>query len=239
MDTNRDPMVYSWKDMTLKEFLKEGTPSLWRDFFNKPEVLKELDIISEKLSIRSNKVIYPEIYRVFRALYMTGPEDVRVVILGMDPYTDGNAVGLCFSVPTGGRINPSLRNIYKELENEGYSKERNGSLVHWAKQGCLLLNTALTVEKGNTGSHIELWSKFTEMLLGYINEKKDVIWLLMGKNAIEYKNDVKRTIIMSSHPSPLSAYKGIKGDIPAFLGSGNFRKINEYLEKIGEKIINW
>jgi len=232
---------WSWKNMTLTEFLSEGNiPYKWKEFFDR----KDIRIILEKISAEITRVqyripIYPEINRVFRA-FEVSLRETKVVILGQDCYHNpGSAVGLCFSVPKGAKINPSLRNIYDELENEGFVTEKNGSLAHWAKQGCLMLNTALTVEQGSPESHLEIWYPFSEKVLEYISENtKNVAWLLMGAKAMEFQDYAKRNghkAFLTSHPSPFSAHKSCRGS-PAFLGSGVFQKINEFL---GERKIMW
>lgn len=233
---------WSW-DISLKEFLKDNTPSKWKTFFEDEKVQKELEKISDYL-LKQNKLgdtIFPCIYQVFRA-FSIAPEDIKVVILGQDCYHDGNAVGLCFSVPQNGGINPSLRNIYKEIENSGYTPNKNGSLVHWVKQGCFLINTALTVAQSRAGSHIHIWYNFSEMLVRYLSENyNDIIWLCMGKPAYEISEEVSNTThvkIITSHPSPLSASREFR-NFPAFLGSKVFEKINEKLQEKEKKKISW
>lgn len=222
---------WSLKTMSLEKYVREGNIS-W-DFFRKDELLSILKSISESLEKEKDYIIYPSLNHIFRA-FSVPLEKVRVVVIGQDPYHDGNAVGLCFSIPPKRKINPSLQNIYKELENEGYTPVKNGSLVHWAKQGCLMLNTALTVRKGEPESHLQLWSPFTKMCLEYVaRNTQGVAWLLMGKHATAFKKYTEMNGhrgFITSHPSPLSAYRGF-GEYPAFIGSGVFRKMDEFLEK--------
>jgi len=227
---------WSWDIINLEKFIEEKNyPQCWKSFFERQDINDELKKISENLDYTVGE-IYPKINNVFRAFIPL--EKIKVVVLGQDPYHDGNAVGLCFSVPPNGKINPSLRNIYNELENEGYKINKNGSLVHWMKQGCFMLNTALTVEKGIPNSHTAYWYNFTESVIKHVSKNKDnICWILMGKNAIEFKDkidNITHTILCTSHPSPFSATKNIGDDIPAFLGSNIFKNVNE---KLIEKIV--
>lgn len=240
--------TWSWQNMTLWDFLTEGNyPSCWGDFFLQEEVGVELQEISDKIIQESkDRVVYPEINNVFRALYVLPMKKIRVIILGQDPYHNGNAVGLCFSIPPGSITNPSLRNIYNELEHEGFSPQKTGDLSHWAKQGCLMLNTALTVEKGQADSHTHIWYKFSQKLLRYVSSHTEgVAWLLMGAKALDFQDCVtpgkNHQIFATSHPSPFSAHKGFydkkkNRSIPSFLFSGIFSEVNKFL---GDKKINW
>lgn len=247
MSVNLINESYSWKSSDLLSFLNEGNvPSEWRDFFFRDDVQVELNKISNYLEeeAKNGSTIYPSINRVFRALYTTPIKDVKVVILGMDPYHNGNAVGLCFSVLPGSPINPSLQTIYKELANEGFSPTKNGVLTHLPPQGVLLLNTALTVEKGCAGEHIHIWYEFSRLLIIYISEENpNAIWLLMGANALDFRQYIRRhdgddNVVVTSHPMPLSAYKGFR-EHPAFIGSNAFLKINEKLQLQKRKPIMW
>jgi len=245
MTTMNIEKKYDWNSMSLYEFLKEGNiPSYWKEFFE--EETDNLKSISNKIqeSQAENKlVVYPEINRVFRAFYITPLENIRVAVIGMEPYADGNAVGLCFSIPTNSTyVNPSLKNIYNELEDEGYSPKRDGNLVPWAKQGVFLINAFLTVEKGNSGSHSHVWYNFTKKLLNYISEKrKNIVWVLLGNDALEFREYIKsdgKNILCSTHPSPFSAYRDSK-KAKAFLGSGIFKNVNEKLKDMGKTEIVW
>ena len=222
---------WSWKTLSLWKYLEEGNiPSHWQEFFFQDKVQQKLQEISKHLEEeKKTSIIYPPINRVFRAFFLN-PKKIRVVILGQDPYHNGNAVGLCFSVPTKAGMNPSLVNIYNELESEGYVPKRDGNLQKWADQGVFLINTALTVNKGDAGSHTKYWYSFTEMLVSYLCES-NIVWLLMGKDAIEFSPLIKKgKTVSSSHPSPLSAHRPYR-EHPAFIGSGVFRKVNDFLEK--------
>jgi uracil-DNA glycosylase len=226
---------WSW-EMTLKKFIDEGNfHSSWKDFFYREDVYTELCIISEKLEkeCELGNTIYPEINNVFRAFNLP-LEEIKVVILGQDPYHNGNAVGLCFSVPKGVTINPSLKNMYKEMKDNGYKPKEDGNLEHLQKQGCLLLNTALTVEKGKPESHLKIWKKFTDLVVKEINNyvSNPPVWLIMGSKSLEVVNDIvdPKLLFITSHPSPFSAFKPFK-QYPAFLGSGIFSKLNDRLGK--------
>ncbi|GAM14601.1 uracil-DNA glycosylase, family 1 [Mesobacillus selenatarsenatis SF-1] len=185
------------------------------------------------------KTIFPEKDNIFNALRFTDYEDVKVVILGQDPYHGhGQAHGLSFSVKPGVKIPPSLRNIFKELNADlGYEVPDNGYLKKWAEQGVLLLNTVLTVREGNANSHRgKGWEHFTDKVITLLNEReKPAIFILWGKPAqskLKLINEDKHKIIMSVHPSPLSARRG-------FFGSKPFSKVNELLKEQGEKEIDW
>jgi len=186
------------------------------------------------------KNIYPPEPLVFNALDLAPLENIKVVILGQDPYHgEGQAHGLSFSVPAGIKIPPSLRNIYKELSTSiaGYKIPESGNLEHWAKQGVLLLNSVLTVEQGGPGSHAKKgWEIFTDNTICEINNTRSgVIFLLWGSHAHKKGsliNKNKHTVLTSTHPSPLSAYRG-------FLGCKHFVHVNEILAKRKEPLIIW
>lgn len=185
-------------------------------------------------------VVYPPENNIFEAFNRTPFDDVKVVILGQDPYHEPDqAHGLCFSVREGVRLPPSLVNIYKELELEyGVSfLNRNGDLSHWADQGVLMLNATLTVDAGKAGSHQGRgWEIFTDAVIKKLSDRREnIVFLLWGgyarrKGAII---DRKRHLVLEcAHPSPLSAYRG-------FIGCGHFKKTNEYLSVHGISNINW
>jgi uracil-DNA glycosylase len=230
---------WSWQMMTLEQFVNEGNVDRsWDDLFRnrlKDHVKKVSDFLKTECK---DKVVYPPIERVFRA-FCVPIERVRVVIVGQDCYHDGNAVGLCFSIPKKRAINPSLRNIYKELELEGYHPEKDGDLSFWAKQGCLMLNTALTVIQSSPGSHLAIWKKSSEVILEYIsNNTRGVAWILFGKEAsqcLKYTGVNGHRAFVTSHPSPLAANRPFQ-NYPPFLGSGIFRSVDKFLE---DKKISW
>jgi uracil-DNA glycosylase len=186
-----------------------------------------------------SSTIYPDKYDIFNALNYTAYKDVKVVILGQDPYHGrGQAHGLSFSVKLGVPVPPSLVNIYKELRDDlGCSIPNNGYLKKWADQGVLLLNTCLTVRAGEANSHRNKgWEIFTDAIISILNKReKPIVFILWGSNAISKEKLITNKahyIIKSPHPSPLSAYRG-------FFGSKPFSKANNFLQSIGEKAIDW
>lgn len=188
----------------------------------------------------SGKTIYPPQEEVFNAFKYTAFEDVKVVILGQDPYHGPNqAHGLAFSVKPEVAIPPSLLNIYKELTQDisGFQMPSNGYLVKWAEQGVLLLNTVLTVERGMAHSHANLgWERFTDKVIAVLNEHREkLVFLLWGSHAQKKGQIIDRTrhfVLTAPHPSPLSAHRG-------FFGCRHFSKTNSYLESNGMKPIDW
>lgn len=186
----------------------------------------------------SNKV-FPHPSYIFRALNECSPENVKVVILGQDPYhTPGVADGLAFSSKEGNPVPPSLQNIYKEISREYDSPVRiTPDLSDWAKQGVLLLNASLTVESGKANSHVDYgWHTFTDAVIRIVSrEEEHVVFMLWGNYARKKReliDESKHLILESAHPSPLSAHRG-------FLGNGHFKKANTYLEKHGHGQIRW
>ena len=186
-----------------------------------------------------SSTIYPDKYDIFNALNYTAYKDVKVVILGQDPYHEPNqAHGLSFSVKPGVTIPPSLANIYKELRDDlGCSIPNNGYLKKWADQGVLLLNTSLTVRAKEANSHRNKgWEIFTDVIISLLNKRdKPIVFILWGNNAISKEKLItnkKHYIIKSPHPSPLSVYRG-------FWGSKPFSKTNNFLESVGEEPIDW
>ena len=186
-----------------------------------------------------NYRVYPDMYDIFNALRYTSFNDVKVVILGQDPYHGaGQAHGLCFSVQNGVEPPPSLKNIYKELNAElGLSIPSHGELTKWAKQGVLLLNTVLTVREATPNSHKNCgWEIFTDAVIKHLNNReKPIVFLLWGANArakTALITNPNHKIFTCAHPSPLSAYNG-------FFGCGHFSKTNEFLKSIGETPIDW
>jgi uracil-DNA glycosylase len=183
--------------------------------------------------------IFPDMYSIYNALCLTPPENVRVVILGQDPYHGkGQAHGLCFSVLPETSPPPSLVNIYKELQSDlGLPVPENGCLINWAKSGVLLLNTVLTVREGAPGSHRgKGWEKLTDRIISIINESETpTVFLLWGNFAKAKKaiiNNPRHLILEAAHPSPLSAYNG-------FFGCRHFSKTNDFLRVNGLSEIDW
>lgn len=183
--------------------------------------------------------VYPPAPLVFRALELCSSDQVKVVILGQDPYHGvDQAMGLSFSVPNGFKIPPSLQNIYKEIADDlNQSIPKSGNLEHWAKQGVLLLNATLTVEASNAGSHQgKGWEQFTDQIIKTVsNEKENVVFLLWGKFAQAKSNlidESKHLILTAPHPSPLSAHRG-------FFGCNHFSQTNNYLKAQNLTEITW
>ena len=189
---------------------------------------------------KSGKKIYPETDSVFKAFELTAFDDLKVVILGQDPYHgEGQAEGLCFSVPAGVRLPPSLKNIYKEIESDLKIKINfnHGNLAKWAEQGAFLLNAVLTVESGMPASHANKgWETFTDTVIQKISEnKKGVVFLLWGnyaKKKIDLIDKTKHFILTAPHPSPFSVHTG-------FFGCKHFSKTNEILASENKKEIDW
>jgi len=212
-----------WKDLLKEEFKK--------DYFLKLKAFLEEEY--------STQTIYPEVKDLFNALNYTSYEDVKVVILGQDPYHGPQqAHGLSFSVKPGVATPPSLLNIYKELNHDlDCYIPNNGYLKKWADQGVLLLNTVLTVRDGAANSHKKMgWETFTDELIRMLNNRKDpIVFILWGKNAQSKTKILTNNlhyIIQTPHPSPLSAYRG-------FFDSKPFSKTNEFLISIGKRAIDW
>lgn len=217
-------------------------PPEWNRFLNceyNKEYFKGLKkFISSEFS--NGKTIYPSVENVFTAFQVTPLKSVKVVIIGQDPYHgEGQAHGLSFSVPSGVKLPPSLRNIYKELNSDlgGERSSLDGDLSSWAKQGVLLLNSVLTVESGKAGSHQKKgWEIFTDKVVEVLNnECSGIIFMLWGAQAHKKGSKIdedKHFVLRSTHPSPLSSYRG-------FFGCKHFSKANSILEKEGKKIIDW
>lgn len=209
----------------------------------------------------NGKNIYPPQDQIFRALQLTPPEKVKVCIIGQDPYhTPDQANGLAFSITAGHPFQPSLVNIFKELESDiGVKRPASGDLTPWAERGVLLLNTTLTVEQGKANSHSRWgWDKFTlEILKSATKLPQPIVFCLWGSNAQAMINDlfscaaiweddhhiarenlIKKAYILSSHPSPLSCRRSCNGT-PPFLGSKPFSTVNRLLREMGTEEINW
>lgn len=187
----------------------------------------------------TEREIYPSMHDIFNAFKKVPYKSVKAVILGQDPYHEPNqAHGLCFSVKEGVKLPPSLVNIYKEIKNDiGITEPSSGDLTKWADEGILLLNTTLTVRRGQANSHSRCgWTWFTDEVIKLLSKReKPIVFILWGGNARSKKaliDKSKHFIIESAHPSPLSAYNG-------FFGSKPFSKTNALLKSIGEKEINW
>ena len=207
-----------------------------QDEFDRPYFKRLENFLTEE---RARYEIYPPQEDVFNALRYSSFQDTKVVILGQDPYHEpGQAHGLCFSVNKGVTIPPSLVNIYKEIENDlGIKMPGHGYLADWAKQGVLLLNTVLTVRRGQANSHKgKGWEIFTDRIVEILNQRqKPMVFILWGANAkskTELITNKEHMVITGAHPSPLSAWKG-------FFGGRYFSKANRYLEITGQERVDW
>lgn len=207
--------------------------------FEKP-YMKEIESFLSA-EIRSGVEIYPPFDLIFNAFCQTPFDDVKVVIMGQDPYHGaGQAHGLSFSVPMGVDLPPSLQNIFKELKQDlGVPPPAHGCLVSWARQGILLLNATLTVRSGEPKSHFgKGWEIFTDRVVQLLCARKDpIVFLLWGKSAAEKFQHIgshssHHLVLTAPHPSPFSAHTG-------FFGSRHFSKTNDFLKKIGKKPIDW
>ena len=216
-------MMTTWNEILAEEMQKE--------------YYQQLQAFVQKR--RAEVRVFPEEKNVFNALELTPFESVKVVILGQDPYHGfGQAHGLSFSVQKGIPLPPSLKNIYKELQEDiGGGLPTEGDLSHWAQQGVLLLNTVLTVEEGNANSHKGIgWERLTNRLIESLNElKHPVIFILWGKPAQDKEKLItnpNHVILKAPHPSPLAAYRG-------FFGSKPFSRVNDILIQQGQTPIRW
>ncbi|MFA7637330.1 MAG: uracil-DNA glycosylase [Monoglobales bacterium] len=212
-----------WNEILKKEFQKEYFVDLMK-FLN---------------GEYKRKRIFPPKDKIFAALELSSYENTKVVIMGQDPYHGaGQAHGLCFSVNPGVALPPSLKNIFKELQDDvGISPPEHGCLTKWAEQGILMLNATLTVEEFKPNSHSKLgWDKFTNKIIENLNEReKPVIFILWGNNArekLELITGKQHYVLLAAHPSPLSASRG-------FFGCKHFSKINLILEQTGQQKIDW
>lgn len=209
---------------------------LLKDEFKKPYYLNLRKFLVQEYKTQT---IYPHMDNIFNALKYTDYKDVKVVILGQDPYHQPNqAHGLCFSVLKGVNPPPSLQNMYKEIHAEyGYPIPQHGELTYWAEQGVLMMNTVLTVRESQPNSHKGMgWEIFTDNVITLLNARPEpMVFLLWGANARAKKKIItnpNHLVLESAHPSPLSAYNG-------FFGNGHFKKTNEFLKSKGMTEIDW
>lgn len=209
---------------------------LLRGEFDKPYYLTLHSFLVEQYT---GYTVYPDMYDIFNALKYTTYSNVKVVIIGQDPYhEEGQAHGLSFSVKKGIQIPPSLLNIYKELNDDiGFKIPSHGCLESWAKNGVLLLNNVLTVRKGEANSHRGCgWEIFTDEVIKLLNNhQKPIVFMLWGSNAQEKGKLItnpRHFVLKAPHPSPLSAYRG-------FFGCKHFSQANDFLKKTGQTPIDW
>lgn len=209
---------------------------LLADEFKKDYYLRLREFLKKEYATQT---IYPNMYNIFNSLKYTSYSDVKAVILGQDPYHGaGQAHGLCFSVQEGVALPPSLKNIFKELQDDlGCTPPVSGTLTKWAENGVLLMNTVLTVREGQANSHRGMgWEIFTDHVISLLNEReKPMVFLLWGGNARSKSKLIdrrKHCVLECAHPSPLSAYNG-------FFGCRHFSKTNEFLTAHGIEPIDW
>ena len=206
------------------------------DEFEKDYFLRVMDFVDSEYE---TKTIYPPYDEIFNAFEFTPLSNVKVVILGQDPYHEaGQAHGLAFSTPDGRPIPRSLKNIFKEINSEyDYPIPESGCLEKWAKQGVFLLNTVLTVEDGNANSHSKCgWQTFTDNVIKVLNtQTQPIVYMLWGKQAEKKKELItnpNHLVLISSHPSPFSARRG-------FFGCNHFKLANEFLKENKKEEIDW
>ena len=212
----------------------------WLDYLSQEREKDYFRSLYTFLNNRINTDIYPPRGSWFKAFEYSSFESTKVIILGQDPYHGvGQAEGLSFSVPKGVVIPPSLRNIYKELEEDDvdFTNPEHGNLISWAQQGVLLLNSVLTVEKNTPAAHANQgWELFTDQVINLLNDNKDhlvfILWGAYANKKSELINLDKHLILSAPHPSPFSAHKG-------FFGCKHFSKTNHYLESSKQQTIDW
>ncbi|MBK6572210.1 MAG: uracil-DNA glycosylase [Saprospiraceae bacterium] len=220
----------------MKVQIEIGWEEVLREEFDKEYFIKITAFL--KLEKSKGKIIFPPGPLIFNAFELSPWKDTRVIILGQDPYHGvGEAMGLCFSVPKGIKIPPSLKNIFKEINSDlGYPIPEHGDLSSWAKQGVLMLNASLTVEKDLPNSHKSIgWHQFTDHVIQKLSsQKSNLVFLLWGNYARSKKvliDGTKHLILESPHPSPLAG--------GGFFGQKHFSKTNEYLIENGRNPVNW
>ena len=220
----------NWRDLLEKNY--NNNRSHYKDLEN--ALIRDKDIFQDIQDI------YPPEEHIFKTFNFFNIEDLKIIILGQDPYHGPNqAMGMCFSVPDNIKIPPSLVNIYKEIKNSypDYTIPKTGNLTHWNEQGILLLNTSLTVRQSCPNSYCKYWRYITDDIIKQIsNQTEDVIFLLWGNHAIsksKFIDENKHHILKSKHPSPLSANRG------GWFGCQHFLKTNEILKSLNKKQISW
>ena len=219
----------------MKTFIENDWQNVLENQFEQDYYHKLHDFLKNEYQTQT---IYPNMYQIYQAFQWTSYSDTKVVILGQDPYHEPNqAIGCSFAVAPGVKIPPSLVNIYKELQSDvGCTPVNHGYLKSWAEQGVLLLNSVLTVRRGQAYSHRgKGWEQLTDYAIKALSQKGGVVFILWGsaaKSRSALIDTSKNTIISSVHPSPLSAYRG-------FFGSKPFSQTNEALLRYNERVINW
>lgn len=238
-----DAEMVTYHNTGLVEFTRMYTPDGWEEFFKEVcnnGTLEEIESALNK-DLREGNTVYPPLENIYSAFEEVSLRDIKVIIIGQDPYHEpGQAHGMSFSVPDGNDIPSSLKNIYKEMETQGFKPNREcGDLEYWAQQGVFLINTALTVVAGSAGSHAKAWEYFTQQLMRYISNKcKHVAIILWGNNAKKLEKYFTHAsnnfcILKSCHPSGLSAYQH------GYFGNHHFTKANTYLKRSGRTPIDW
>lgn len=223
--------VPSWYDKNMNVKIEQSWKDALAAEFDKDYFIRVTDFVRGEYL--AGKAVYPAPQNIFNAFNLCPIDDVRVVIIGQDPYHEpGQAHGLCFSVLDGTPLPPSLQNIYKELGVQRAS----GDLTHWARQGVLLLNSVLTVGAHVAASHANRgWEQFTDAAIRALSARKNIVYILWGGYAqrkAEFVNGAENLILKSAHPSPLSAHRG-------FFGNNHFARANEYLVSHGKSPIDW
>ncbi|MDP3386904.1 MAG: uracil-DNA glycosylase [Eubacteriales bacterium] len=220
----------------MSKILRNDWDDVLSNEFEKPYYIELRKFL---ISEYKSRAVYPDKHDIFNALHYTSLKDIKVLLLGQDPYHDENqAHGLSFSVMPGQKIPPSLQNIYKELHDDiGCAIPNHGYLKKWAEQGVLLLNTVLTVRAHQANSHQGMgWEQFTDAVIRAVNEQnRPIVIFLWGKPAQNKRpmlTNSKHLVLNAPHPSPLSAYRG-------FFGSRPFSKANDFLEKNGAEKVDW
>ena len=204
-------------------------PNGWEEFFSHSPIQEILNTLNEE-----KRQLCPEPENVFNAFHMCSPDEIKCIIVGQDPYpTKGVAYGLSFSSKPNCPTPASLRNIFKKLQQEGYTT-KTSCLEKWARQGVFLINTALTVPEKCAGAHTELWYNFTLNLFQYLSKKEGIVWILWGKKAQLFRGYVneKCLLIEGGHPSPINMHGG-------FLDKDYFTPCNKFLEIQGKDVIDW
>ena len=257
MNSINDKLKNYYKMTYHKDIMLKNVKKSWKKFI-KSEMDKDYfqDILDRiKKDQEEEKLVFPFPENVFETFKYTRKSSLRCVIIGQDPYINyqiiddeviPQAMGMSFSVPKSVKVPPSLKNIYKELEESviGFTNPNHGDLSRWVKkEKIILLNASLTVVQGKSNSHQKLWKQFTDNLIKYISDNtENVVFILWGNFAKSKANLIdmsKHKIVSSAHPSPLSARYNCKGQSNSFFGHDQFNKVNKYLEKNGKNKINW